>query len=586
MTKEEISKRISMLPKGGITTKKIKKNNGKIYEYYFLQWTEDGKQYSKTIKKDELETVKAKIEERKQLEELLENNNYDKRVSYEFNTHVILGNELKNLVIDSNKLNKRKCYDVILNYLNDSNYGKVFILYGLRRTGKTTLIKQIISNMNLDVFNKTAFIQITRKDSFASFNKDLKLLQSEGYKYIFIDEVTFMEDFIEGAALLADIYASSGMKIVLSGTDSLGFWITKSNELYDRSILLHTTFIPYKEFYEVLGISGIDNYIQYGGTMSISGNNYNSAFSDSESTNEYINSAISNNIQHSLKYYQYEGHFRELYDLYKNNELTNAINRVVEDINHRFTIEVIEKDFKSNDLHISANNLRKDRFNPNTVLDDIDEVSFTDRLKQLLDIKNNNEKFVKINEEHIYQIKEYLKALDLIDDIDVLDIDINKNKRNHIVFTQPGLRYSQAESFVKSLLDDVYFRRISIEEQNYVIKRVLNEIKGRMAEDIVLLETKLALKNNRVFKLQFAVGEFDMVIAYPDTLESEIFEIKYSKEIAKEQMRFLLDKEKCEKTEFQFGKIRKKTVLYRGENKIVDGVHYKNIEEYLCELYD
>jgi len=586
MTKEEISKRISMLPKGGITTKKIKKNNGKIYEYYFLQWTEDGKQYSKTIKKDELETVKAKIEERKQLEELLENNNYDKRVSYEFNTHVILGNELKNLVIDSNKLNKRKCYDVILNYLNDSNYGKVFILYGLRRTGKTTLIKQIISNMNLDVFNKTAFIQITRKDSFASFNKDLKLLQSEGYKYIFIDEVTFMEDFIEGAALLADIYASSGMKIVLSGTDSLGFWITKSNELYDRSILLHTTFIPYKEFHEVLGISGIDNYIQYGGTMSISGNNYNSAFSDSESTNEYINSAISNNIQHSLKYYQYEGHFRELYDLYKNNELTNAINRVVEDINHRFTIEVIEKDFKSNDLHISANNLRKDRFNPNTVLDDIDEVSFTDKLKQLLDIKNNNEKFVKINEEHIYQIKEYLKALDLIDDIDVLDIDINKNKRNHIVFTQPGLRYSQAESFVKSLLDDVYFRRISIEEQNYVIKRVLNEIKGRMAEDIALLETKLALKNNRVFKLQFAVGEFDMVIAYPDTLESEIFEIKYSKEIAKEQMRFLLDKEKCEKTEFQFGKIRKKTVLYRGENKIVDGVHYKNIEEYLCELYD
>ena len=586
MTKEEISKRISMLPKGGITTKKIKKNNGKIYEYYFLQWTEDGKQYSKTIKKDELETVKAKIEERKQLEELLENNNYDKRVSYEFNTHVILGNELKNLVIDSNKLNKRKCYDVILNYLNDNNYGKVFILYGLRRTGKTTLIKQIISNMNLDIFNKTAFIQITRKDSFASFNKDLKLLQSEGYKYIFIDEVTFMEDFIEGAALLADIYASSGMKIVLSGTDSLGFWITKSNELYDRSILLHTTFIPYKEFYEVLGISGIDNYIQYGGTMSISGNNYNSAFSDSESTNEYINSAISNNIQHSLKYYQYEGHFRELYDLYKNNELTNAINRVVEDINHRFTIEVIEKDFKSNDLHISANNLRKDRFTPNTVLDDIDEVSFTDRLKQLLDIKNNNEKFVKINEEHIYQIKEYLKALDLIDDIDVLDININKNKRNHIVFTQPGLRYSQAESFVKSLLDDVYFRRISIEEQNYVIKRVLNEIKGRMAEDIVLLETKLALKNKRVFKLQFAVGEFDMVISYPDTLESEIFEIKYSKEIAKEQMRFLLDKEKCEKTEFQFGKIRKKTVLYRGENKIVDGVHYKNIEEYLCELYD
>lgn len=36
-----------------------------------------------------------------------------------------------------------------------------------------------------------------------------------------------MEDFIEGAALFSDIYASSGMKIVLSGTDSLGFIFQK-----------------------------------------------------------------------------------------------------------------------------------------------------------------------------------------------------------------------------------------------------------------------------------------------------------------------------------------------------------------------
>jgi len=319
--------------------------------------------------------------------------------------------------------------------------------------------------------------------------------------------------------------------------------------------------------------------------MSISGNNYNYQFADEMSTNEYIDSAISNNIQHSLKYYQYEGHFRELYDLYKNNELTNAINRVVEDINHRFTIEVLEKDFKSNDLHISANNLRKDRFNPNTVLDDINEDTFTNSLKMLLEIKNKNEKSIGITDIHINQIKEYLKALDIIDNIEILDIDTTKSNRNHIVFTQPGLRYSQAVSFVKSLLKDNYFRTISINEQDYIIKRVLNEIKGRMTEDIILLETKLAMKKSGVFKLMFAVGEYDMVVTYPDTLETEIFEIKYSKEATKEQTRFLIDEEKCDQTAFQFGKIRKKTVLYRGDSKIVDGIYYKNIEEYLCELY-
>ena len=35
-------------------------------------------------------------------------------------------------------------------------------------------------------------------------------------------------------------------------------------------------------------------------------------------------------------------------------------------------------------------------------------------------------------------------------------------------------------------------------------------------EDIVLLETKLSKKNCEVFRLQFAIGEFDMVVFNPD----------------------------------------------------------------------
>ena len=45
--------------------------------------------------------------------------------------------------------------------------------------------------------------------------------------------------------------------------------------------------------------------------------------------------------------------FRHLRDLYEKNELTSVINRVVEDINHRFTLEVLAQDFKSHDLGIS-----------------------------------------------------------------------------------------------------------------------------------------------------------------------------------------------------------------------------------------
>ena len=190
------------------------------------------------------------------------------------------------------------------------------------------MIRQIFAEMNDADLAKSAFIQITARDTLADVNRDLKLLEAQGFRYVFLDEVTLMEDFIEGAALFSDVFAACGMKIVLSGTDSLGFLITKDEQLYDRCILLHTTFIPYREFESVLGIHGIDEYIRYGGTMSLGGIHYNetSPFANKESTDEYVDTAIARNIQHSLRCYQYGGHFRHLHDLYEKGELTSAIN--------------------------------------------------------------------------------------------------------------------------------------------------------------------------------------------------------------------------------------------------------------------
>jgi len=58
-----------------------------------------------------------------------------------------------------------------------------------------------------------------------------------------------------------------GMHIVLSGTDSLGFWLASGNELYDRVRMIHTTFIPYREYSRLLGIDSIDEYIRCGGVL-------------------------------------------------------------------------------------------------------------------------------------------------------------------------------------------------------------------------------------------------------------------------------------------------------------------------------
>ncbi|MCQ2773003.1 MAG: AAA family ATPase [Bacilli bacterium] len=582
MTKEEIQARLNALPKGNITHKTIKKENGSSYTYAVLQWRENNKVKSRTIKDEEIDSVKAQIEERDSLEKLLKQYPFEEASA--FNTTIRIKDDLRSFLKSIKGFNKRSGFSQINDYVHGNEYNKVFILYGLRRTGKTTLIKQVINEMNDEDFNKSAFIQIRTNDVLATLNKDLKELENRGYKYVFIDEVTLMSDFIEGAALLSDIYAASGMKIILSGTDSLGFYLTKSNELYDRCIFLHTTFIPYREFEYVLGIKGIDEYIQYGGTMSLSGTHYNEGtFNNKQSTDQYVDSAIAKNIQHSLKHYDYEGHFRHLQSLYENHELTNAINRVVEDINHRFTIEVLTKEFKSNDLALSSKNLRKDRSHPSTILDDIDIASFTERLMNLLEIKNKDTRQVEVDDEHVYEIKEYLEALDLIQETEIKDIS-SSEIRKRIVFAQPGLRYSQAKSFVDSLSMDDLFNSLSFDERKRVIDRVLNEIKGRMMEDIVLLETKLVKQDKDVFKLQFASGEIDMVVFDPINGGVELYEIKHSLEIDKGQVVHLADETKCNQITFKYGKIKKKSVIYRGDSAEVDGISYQNVEDYLNSL--
>lgn len=209
---------------------------------------------------------------------------------------MVTGEALENLICDVRGYEKRDCFGRLDKYIHNTRGGKVYILYGLRRTGKTTLLFQAMAVMS-------------------------------------------MEDFIDSAALLSDIYAMMGMRIVLSGMDSLGFWIARDNELYDREWMSHTTFIPYREYSRLLGIDSIDEYIRYGGTLRAGELAFgdedalasDAVFRDDENTRRYIDTAIAQNIQHSLECYEYGSHFHHLYPLYEKGELTGAINRIIED---------------------------------------------------------------------------------------------------------------------------------------------------------------------------------------------------------------------------------------------------------------
>ena len=314
MTRAEIERELELLPKGSIGFKRI---NGKDYTYH--RWYENGKRKEKYVSPEAVEKLRIDLRKRKELESLLKEMQLSEKTpsyslypSFEFHSDVTIGNALSTFTDPVKDWKRRDSFNDIQKYIYGNTDSRVLILFGLRRTGKTTLIRQTIASLSEEDRDKTAFIQIGKTTTMADVNKDLKYLSSRGYKYIFIDEVTMLDDFIEGGALFSDIFAAQGMKIVLSGTDSLGFLFAEDEQLYDRTIMIHTTFIPYHEFSVILRIKGIDEYIKYGGTLSLSGEEYNSVFSSYTRTDEYIDSAIAKNIQHSLKNYQDGRHFRLL----------------------------------------------------------------------------------------------------------------------------------------------------------------------------------------------------------------------------------------------------------------------------------
>ncbi|MCD8327265.1 MAG: AAA family ATPase [Lachnospiraceae bacterium] len=590
-----IEDRIAELPAGYISRKTIR---GKVQ--YYRQWREEGKIRSKYIREEELEEIRDQIGERKQLEERLKE--LKKQVPVQnvrvmkFQTNFQTGAVLEAMVRNVRGFQKRDCFDRIMRYLRDDrNWTRVCAVYGLRRTGKTTMLYQAIAEMEEADPAKTAYVKMRKTDIMNSLVHDLDILYQAGYRYIFIDEVTLVEDFIDSAALLSDLYVPRGMRIVLSGTDSLGFWFARDNELYDRVRTIHTTFIPYREYSRLLGIDSIDEYICYGGMLSQGELAFDdedaaaedSSFRDDESTRRYIDTAIARNIQHSLAYFEYGHYFGHLRSLYEADELTSAINRIIEDMNHSFVEKVITKDFVSHDLGISERNLRNEREESKRTdaLSRIDKQGVTEKLMQLLNIRNREDQTLTVTDSQALQIRQYLKSLDLIVECPIEYVS-GAEREQRVLFSQPGMRYCQAQALVYSLMQDETFSRLSPDERDYIIDRILGEVRGRMLEDVVLLEAMKALpKRYRVFKLQFVSGEYDMVICDRETGTCAAYEIKHSSQYVREQARHLLDEEKLAQTSFRFGRLTGRFVLYLGEDMDTEeGIAYRNVERFLKKL--
>lgn len=92
--------------------------------------------------------------------------------------------------------------------------------------------------------------------------------------------------------LLADEFASQGIKIVITGTFSYAIKLLKNDILFDRVETIDTTYLSFREAHDIFGMS-IEKFITYGGIIVDETKN-------KITPEEYMKTAVRDNIVNSL----------------------------------------------------------------------------------------------------------------------------------------------------------------------------------------------------------------------------------------------------------------------------------------------
>lgn len=150
--------------------------------------------------------------------------------------------------------------------------GKVNIVAGLRRAGKTYLLDTIFKNKiahDLKLYKENE-IGILYLDSFnknirseAELDKALNDLTTNGKKIIIIDEVQLAEGF--ASSLKAFVKMHSGITVYVTGSNSDILSKHIISLFQDSAEILVVNPLTYKEIIEVIPDYPIDLYVAYGG---------------------------------------------------------------------------------------------------------------------------------------------------------------------------------------------------------------------------------------------------------------------------------------------------------------------------------
>ena len=462
--------------------------------------------------------------------------------------------KLKELVsnIDSYSF-ERPLIKQVENYLYNDIYNKVCCLYGLRQTGKTTVMLQSIKKL-LTKTDKVAYLLASTDSKTSEIIDLIDDLIKFNYKYIFIDEITYLKGFLENANIFSDGFAKRGSKIIITGTDSFILDLAETDLLYNRMIKVNTSYISFDEFNKVYPNIDYLNYLHKGGTFDIND------FYDETHLKEYIDKTIYENLVHSLKAMNDEHKFMRLQSLLESGHLDTALYNVFKFDNSEFILENIANAFKVGELKKVAS-----KFN-NINIENSTRNQIKDSLKEIFNIKDDIRQY--LNDDIIRELHDFLYRTNILNHYFAYE---NDQKKEYYLVQQTGFRYIQLKSLIDIMFSSETFNSLDEELKTEIKNYVEGIVEGKILEHNIVVNILNKVPENFKYNIhQCRLNnrqEWDLVVNYEDHID--IFEVKRNENYYEGQAQWLIDEEMIKYyTDIVFHKpILNRYLIYRGTTK-------------------
>lgn len=448
----------------------------------------------------------------------------------------------------------------LMNYLK-SGSKELCALHGLRRTGKSVLLRQAMRRLIYEWGvspEQIAYITFSIKtkcndDWLVTQIRDLKNL---GVKCFFIDEISYIVGDYEETSLnlLADELVDMECRIVLTGTVSYAINLLMNKVLLDRVKVIDSNYFSFKEANEVLGYD-IYRFVDKGGCIG------------DAITNNYIKSFVVDNVVDSVmkseKLYEMAYFIKRVDDVIANDrEVKNILSILFIRIVDFYTRVHLYKSIKKESFTYSDIGRLKSVIEHKSELINKDDQSFeVIKLPVKEYCKKMEESLGSLAEFNIDEtyFKELLKILEFIGLIEPIRLD----NYYGILFLNNSLRYRLCKTIVEELCEDVN----SHINGYFSFNIALDTIRGIIFENIIDLDLKR--NGNYIFDKYRSTKGFEIDLIIEDEYHINLYEVQFSDKVIINQVKNLVNLDFIKEIEASKNKtVKSYNVIYNGGSTI------------------